>query len=251
MFISFTTIKTQLRRIICLFVTLMGFGHLSFSQYPDMGSWNIINVKYTLDDKWSLFGEAQVRSLKFYNFFHYHEYKGGITYKFHPNARLSLGAGKFDTYKEGGNFLLPKNNDEFRIWPQLVLHQNIWKFTIEQRLRSEFRFTSQGYRNRFRYRIGGSYPLGKVKNGYSPFQIGASNELFFTNKAPYFERNRLLFSLDYKTSKMLSFQMGYMHQFDYKINDETGRDFLLAGVFIELARNKKQNLKKDFEMKED
>ena len=77
MFISFTTMKTQLRRIICLLITLMGFGHVSFNQYPDLGSWNIINVKYTVNDKWSLFGEVQVRSLKFYNFFHYHEYKGG------------------------------------------------------------------------------------------------------------------------------------------------------------------------------
>jgi hypothetical protein len=193
----------------------------------------------------------QVRSLRFYNFFHYHEYKGGINYKFHPHAKLSLGAGKFDTYKEGGNFLLPKKNDEFRIWPQLVLNQNIWKFNVEQRLRAEFRFTSRGYRNRFRYRVGASYPFGKAKRGYSPFQIGASNELFFTDKAPYFERNRLLLSLDYKTSKILSFHLGYVHQFDYKINDETGRDFLLAGIFIELTGNKKQNSKTDFEMKED
>lgn len=251
MFISFTTMKTQLRRIICLLITLMGFGHVSFSQYPDLGSWNIINVKYTVNDKWSLFGEVQVRSLKFYNFFHYHEYKGGVNYRFHPNARISLSAGKFDTYKEGGNFILPKNNDEFRIWPQLVLNQKFWKFNLEQRLRSEFRFTRLGYRNRFRYRLGVSHPLGRTKNGYSPFQIGASNELFFTNKAPYFERNRLLLSLDYKTSKSLSFQIGYMHQFDYRINDETGRNFLLIGAFIELARNKKQGLKKDFEMKED
>jgi long-subunit fatty acid transport protein len=229
----------------------MLLSHISFSQYSGLGSWNIFNIKYTLDDKWSLFGEAQIRSLKFYNFFHYHEYKGGINYKFHPNARLSLGAGKFDTYKGGGNFRLPKNNDEFRIWPQLVLNQKLWKFAIEQRLRTEFRFTSQGYRNRFRYRVGVSHPLGRGKNGYSPFQIGASNELFFTDKAPYFERNRLLLTLDYKASKMLSFQAGYLHQFDYKINDESGRDFLLAGIFLELNRNKKQNLKKDFEMKED
>lgn len=251
MFNYFFAIKTQIPRIIHLLVTLLGFSQISCSQYTDLGSWNIINVKYTLDDKWSLFGEAQVRSLKFYSNFHYHEYKAGINYRFHPSARLSLGAGKFDTYKEGGNFILPKNNDEFRIWPQLVLNQKFWKFNVEQRIRSEFRFTSQGYRNRYRYRVGVSHPLSKLKNGYYPFQIGASNELFFTNKAPYFERNRLFFSLDYKTSKMLSFQAGYLHQFDYKINDETGRDFLLIGVFFELSRNKKQILKKDFEMKED
>ena len=31
-----------------------------------------------------------------------------------------------------------------------------------------------------------------------------------------------------------SIQIGYLHQFDYKINDETGIDFLQIGYFIEL-----------------
>jgi hypothetical protein len=30
--------------------------------------------------------------------------------------------------------------------------------------------------------------------------------------------------------------VGYLHQFDYKINDETGRDFLQVGYFIELFK---------------
>ena len=35
-------------------------------------------------------------------------------------------------------------------------------------------------------------------------------------------------------------QIGYLHQFDYKINDETGRDFFQIGYFTELFRNKFQ-----------
>lgn len=126
----------------------------TYAQNFDLGSWNILNLKYNVNDNWSVFGEAQLRSLKFYDNFHYYEYKGGVNYKVHKNATLSLGAGSYQTYKEGGNFVLPKNNDEFRVWPQIILFQSLGKLKIEQRYRAEFRFTSSGYRNRFRYRLG-------------------------------------------------------------------------------------------------
>ncbi|MBL7766043.1 MAG: DUF2490 domain-containing protein [Chitinophagaceae bacterium] len=194
-------------------------------------------MKYTLNEKWSAFGEAQIRSLKFYNHFHYYEYKGGVNYKLYKNVNVTLAAGSYQTYKEGGDFVLPKNNDEFRLWPQIVFFQSIGQLKIEQRYRAEFRFTSNGYRNRFRYRLGVSYPFGKERNEYKPFQLSASNELFFTDREPYFERNRLLFSFNYKPSKNTTLQIGYLHQFDYKINDETGRDFLVLGFYYELFRN--------------
>lgn len=208
------------------------------AQAFDLGSWNILNVKYNIDEKWSFFGEAQLRSLKFYSNFHYYEYKGGINFKVHKNVKLTLGAGSYQTYKEGGDFVLPKNNNEFRLWPQLILTQSIGILKIEQRYRAEFRFSSNGYRNRFRYRLGVSYPFGKERNEYKPFQISASNEIFFTDNEPYFERNRMLLAFNYKPSKSTTIQMGYLHQLDYKINDETGRDFLQLGYFIELYRKK-------------
>ena len=211
------------------------------AQTFDLGSWNILNVNYNLNEKLSFFGEGQLRSLKFYSNFHYYEYKGGINYKVHKNVKLTLGAGSYQTYKEGGDFVLPKNNDEFRIWPQIILSQSIGKLKIEQRYRSEFRFTSNGYRNRFRYRLGVSYPFGKERNEYKPFQVSVSNEIFFTDKEPYFERNRMLFAFNYKPSKATTIQVGYLHQFDYKINDETGRDFFQIGYFIELSRKTLQN----------
>jgi hypothetical protein len=211
------------------------------AQSFDLGSWNILNVKYNLNEHWSFFGEGQIRSLKFYSNFHYYEYKGGINYKIHENVNLTIGAGSYQTYKEGGDFVLPKNNDEFRLWPQIIFFQSIGKFKIEQRYRGELRFTSNGYRNRFRYRFGVSYPFGKVRNEYKPFLVSASNELFFTNKEPYFERNRMLLAFNFKPSKSATIQIGYLHQIDYQINDETGRDFFLIGFFIELFSKNSPN----------
>lgn len=205
-------------------------------QNLDLGSWNILNLKCNVNEQWSVFGEAQLRSLKFYDNFHYYEYKGGANFKAHKNITLTLGAGSYQTYKEGGDFVRPKNNDEFRIWPQVLLMQAIGKWKVEQRYRAEFRFTSNGHRYRFRYRLGLSYPFGQERNGYQPFQVSTGNELFFTNNEPYFERNRLFFAFNYKPSKTTMLQVGYLHQFDYKINDETGRDFLQVGCFWEILR---------------
>ena len=220
----------------------MFISNFCFSQDFDLGSWNIINAKYKINEKWSVFGEAQIRSLKFYKNFHYHEYKGGLSFKAHKKVTLTIGAGDYDTYKEGGNFLKPKNNDEFRLWPQISFMQPIGNFNIEHRYRAEFRFTSNGFRNRFRYRLGATYLFGKNKSGFKPYQITLSNEIFFTDKEPYFERNRALVSAGYRMTKQTTLQLGYLHQFDYKINDETGRDFLQIGFYIELANKiKKRN----------
>jgi len=122
------------------------------------------------------------------------------------------------------------------LWPQIILFQTVGQFKIEQRYRAEFRFTSNGYRNRFRYRMGVSYPFGRISNDYKPFQISISNELFFTENEPYFERNRLMLGFNYKPSKTSTIQIGYLHQFDYKINDETGRSFFVIGYYFELFR---------------
>jgi hypothetical protein len=211
------------------------------AQKDEIGSWNIINIHYNHTTKLSFFGEAQLRSLKFYNHFHYYEYKGGINYKLNNAMRLTLGIGSYQTYREGGNFVEPKNNDELRVWPQVTLVQSIGKFKIEQRYRAEMRWTSNGYRNRFRYRMGVSLPFGKDKGTYKPYQVSASNELFFTDNEPYFERNRFLLSFQYKPSPFTAIQVGYLSQLDYKINDETGRDFVVIGFYMDVFRSAANN----------
>lgn len=199
-----------------------------------VGSWNIINLKLELKNGFSLFGEGQLRSLKYYNDFHYHEFKGGLNFKAHKNLVVSMAVGKYDTYGEGGNFEIPKNNSEIRLWPQVVISQEINKLKIENRFRTEMRFASKGYRNRFRNRFGVVYPLFAKKK----VELGVFNELFFTNNEPYFERNRFSVNVSYKLNPSSTFMIGYLHQFDYKINDETGKDFIQIGYYHTILRKK-------------
>ena len=130
-----------MKRLISIgFILLLNLGVRA--QKIDLGSWNMLNIKFNLNPKISFFGETQLRSLKFYDNFHYYEVKGGVNYKLNSNLQLTLACESYQTYREGGNFVFPKNNDEFRIWPQLLLTQPIGAFKIEQRYRAELRFTS-------------------------------------------------------------------------------------------------------------
>ncbi len=229
-----------LKNSILLIIQFVLHNFASAQSNFELGSWNILNVKYTINPKWSFFIEGQIRSLRFYDHFHYHEIKGGINHQLTTDANFTLAAGNYQTYGEGGDFVKPRNNNEIRIWPQLTLYQKIHQLKVEQRYRSEFRFTNSGYRNRFRYRVSAKHAFGPKIKQTNLLQVGISNELFFTNREPYFERNRLHLFLDIKLNQSAQLQIGYLHQFDYKINDETGRDFLTIGYFYDIKKGKKQ-----------
>lgn len=221
----------MIKKIVLLLIIFPTFIQ---AQTKGMGSWNIFNVKYTVNKKWSLFSEAQLRSLGFYSNFHYHEIKGGANFALNENVLFTLAGGNYQTYSENGNFAFPKNNNEIRLWPQITLNQKIGQLKMEHRYRAELRFTSNGYRNRFRYRLGITFPLSFLDSTQSKLHLTCNNELFFTDNEPYFERNRSFVGIQYKASKKTTLQIGYIHQFDYKINDETGLDFLVLGYYLSL-----------------
>jgi len=213
---------------------------LSNNAPAQLGSWSIVNVKSNLDNRWSLFAEAQIRSLRFYNHFHYYEYKAGASYNINKYFSLLGGFGWYDTYAEGGNFKEPMVNDEFRTWLQVSMKQNLDRIKFEHRYRAEQRWTINGFRNRFRYRLQSVVPLNNKKLEKGTAYAIAWNEIFFTNNAPYFERNRFLVGCGYELTDNLAIQTGFLKQFDYKLNDETGRNFFQFALLYELSLVKKK-----------
>jgi hypothetical protein len=164
-----------MRFLFLIFCPLIYLNKYATAQQSSLGSWNIFNIKQNINQKSSLFFEAQLRSLLFYDHFHYHEFKVGYQYQWFPNFRIGIGGGKYDTYREGGDFKRPMNSSEIRIWPQFIFIDEVGKIMVEQRYRVEARFLESGYRNRFRYRLGVLFALTNNKK----LQYTASNELFF------------------------------------------------------------------------
>lgn len=225
---------------IFLFLVALLPGYLAIAQNEDLkgdfGTFNVLNLRYKHTDHWSVSGEAQLRSLKFYDDFHYYEIKGIVMYHINQQFEIGGGGGKYKTYSSGGNFEEPVKSDEWRTWQQLNMKLNYRRLKIEHRYRIEQRFTTKGYRNRFRYRLGFTAPLNKPRMEKGTLYLNQSNEVFFTNKAPYFERLRVFIGAGFVFSNVFTLQMGYLHQFDYQLVDETGRDMLQVVLQFDLDR---------------
>src|SRR5687768_7150664 len=72
---------------------LLLISQIAFSQKSDFGSWNVINTKLSLSERWGVFNELQLRSQSFYSNHFYYEVKGGVSYAVNKNFTFLLGTG--------------------------------------------------------------------------------------------------------------------------------------------------------------
>lgn len=206
-----------------------------FSQVKaQTGTWQTLNLRMKLTDQWSVFVESQLRSLALWDRFHYTEFKGGANWNPAKDLNFAVGTGRFTTYSGVSDFSTPLSQDEIRVWQQMSLRNRWADVGIDHRYRVEQRFTTRGYRNRFRYRLALNKVLMKGETGKTQLQLTGWSELFLTNEAPYFERVRWYGGVEYHFTNSFATQIGYTHQFDYRINDETGRGFINLTLLFEL-----------------
>lgn len=174
----------------------------------DLGNWNVTNVNIKVNENWNVFAEAQLRSLSLYNNYLYYEFKGGLTHKINSNFSVTTGIGSYNTFSEGGNFQEPIQNKEIRSWAQINMKNPLEFISFEHRYRAEQRFTSNGYRNRFRYRLSATIPLNNKKIVPKTVYALIWNEIFFTDKEPFLERNLLFIGGCYEISRNIALQLG-------------------------------------------
>ncbi len=200
------------------FITGMCLSVSAFAQTKGLGTWNVLSGKYIFNEKWSVFAEAQVRSQQTAYDFSYYEYKGGVAYNFPKNFSVLLGMGHYRTFQPVGNFNGPVVGNEFRIWQQFGLINNIDKLKLEHRYRIEQRFTIDGFHSRFRYRLNALLPLNGRTITAKTWYANAAVEVFILDKAPHFEQNRLFAGFGYQFNDKVTLQSGLMHRFDQTSN---------------------------------
>lgn len=190
------------------------------AQTDGIGTWNVVSAKMTFNKQWSAFGEVQARSQQIIHDFNYYEYKAGVGYNFPKTASVLFAMGHYATFQPDGDFKKPFVNDEFRIWEQFVLTNNIGRVKIEHRYRIEQRFTSNaGYRNRFRYRLNVIVPLNNKEIKDKTWYTSIFNEVFVTNERPYFEQNRIFLGAGYQFNKRFTVLAGVLNRFDQSITN--------------------------------
>ena len=200
---------------VALFLSLT-----SFAQTSGLGTWNVVSTKFTFNKQWSALAEAQVRSQQAIYNFNYYEYKAGIGYHFPKTVAVLFAMGHYGTFQPDGDFKKPYVNDEFRMWEQFVLTNNIGRVKLEHRYRIEQRFTSNaGYRNRFRYRINAIIPLNNKEIKDKTWYTSVFNEIFVTNEAPYYEQNRVFIGGGYQFNNHFTILAGWINRFDQSIGN--------------------------------
>lgn len=211
------------------------------AQSDDLGGWYYVNLNYHFQKKMFLFGEVQTRSQQVLNDFFYRELKGGVGYAIKPGFTAVLGGGNYKTYTYPGNYGKPLRINENRIWEQFVATHKINRVNFEHRVRIEQRWQNGDFANRFRYRMALTVPLNHRKMEDKTIYPWVFNEVFFTNKDPYFIRNRFLVGAGYRFSKVFTLQAGFITQTDYKPEGiKETKNFLLTAIQFNV-RNKTHN----------
>jgi hypothetical protein len=215
------------------------YSTILFTQTPGLGTWNVLTGRFNYNSKWHGFVELQLRSQQTYDHFNYHEVKGGIGYMITPSLSALVGKGRYVTYQVNDNFKSPFLVSENRIWQQLIYNQNFSGFRIEHRLRAEQRYTSSGYRNRFRYRLSAVIPLNKKTITNKTIFLNTSNEFHFNNENVFYEQNRFYLGGGYNFSNKLSLQMGWIYRSDFfSQNRAQYKNFLQTSLQFTFSKSK-------------
>lgn len=198
----------------------------------NIGSWSVLDVKKNGSKGTSYQLEGQVRSLKFYDNFHYNELNFTANFKYNDNLTMSVLLGKHNTYSEGGSFKSPVVTDEYRLTLQAATTQKFGRFFLDNRYRIEQRYfvNNSSINYRMRYRFGLKSKISKIN--YLQF----SNEFFLAigNKNSTFEKNRFLFGITNELSKKYEIQFNFLNQIDNRLNDESGNNFFQIVNIIKL-----------------
>jgi len=209
----------------------------SFAQYDGVGGWNVVTVNLpgSMDHRWGGYMEAQNRNYGIANRFYYYEVKGGASYAVDKNNTALLGIGRYVTY----NF--EDINDgpqlqEFRLWEQFVSNQTLGRIRFEHRYRIEQRWFNTGYRNRFRYRLSANIPITKPKIEPGVLYSVVYDELFFNNKAPNFERNRVAALMGFQFTKSFGVQTGVLNQFNNTATSTNRKYYFLVNAIYNIVR---------------
>jgi hypothetical protein len=173
----------------------------------------------------------------------------GINYDFNANVQASGGYGFINSHPYG-DFPARAVIPEHRIWQQLLLRQGVGKANLAHRFRLEQRFigvkdlslpegdrlTGYSHRNRFRYFVKGTVPVGSGGPD-SKYFLAAYNEVMFNfgkNTANnVFDQNRAYIALGRKLRGIGAIEIGYLQQ---TVQQGNGRVFefnhtLQVGLF--------------------
>ncbi len=183
----------------------------SFAQKSSFGNWLTYFGTGKINEKWSVWTEAQYRS---YNFISDREQLllrvAGI-YNLNPNVSVAQGYGFISgrNYNAAGTVT---NTTEHRLYQQLILKQQFGRLNLLHRYRIEERFLKNNFRVRFRYFLTANVALNKPTMQSGAVYFSAYNEIFIHADRPLFDRDRLYGGAGYVFSNKFRAEAGVITQ---------------------------------------
>lgn len=227
-----------------LIIVLIAIGGSCFAQSNKTGTWGLATLVLpgSTEHRWGGYAELQGRTDEtlFRNFFYY-EVKGGVSYNFDNNSYALIGTGHYTTYDylDLDKGPLVKEN---RLWEQFTSVEFVGRVKLEHRYRVEQRWLNSDagntYRNRFRYRLNALVPINHAKFVPNTVFLSVFDEVFFNNKTPNFERNRICALLGYQFTKALNLQAGWINQFNNLPASSNDKNNMMVMVMYNIQRKK-------------
>ncbi len=208
-----------------IFLLLLPFP-LFAQEQGDWGSWVMYFGLNRISPKFSIHTEIQYRN---------HSVppgdieqlllRTGVNYHLNQQVMISTGYAYIASHDYDTDQNAPEN-EEHRIWQQLITTQLVGRVKFEHRYRIEQRWVNRDFKNRLRYRLMLTVPLNKPKIETGTWFLGWYDEIFVNTEDTFFDRNRFYGALGYQVSSATNLQFGVMNQ---RVTD-FGKWYLQAAV---------------------
>jgi hypothetical protein len=224
---------------------LLGYYSVSAQYDNSLGTWDIFLLKGNFSKKISFTGEFNIRANDFHSTYNYCEYKLSAGYSLKHNLIVGAGAGGYNSSLTGSFLTTQPSQKEFRVWFEMMFKHSYGRLYFDHRARIERRFTYSGNSSRFRYRLAINVPVTKPRLSDNTIFFATSNELFFGQGHPTYEKNRFFIGAGYKLNDNFTFQLGNMNQNDYKGSYIQCKNYLYLTIICNLPNKFKQDKKVD------
>jgi len=222
------SLRTSFLAATSLAVSLWGMTAVSVlagDPENDLGSWVGANSTVRFSERWSFFGQAEVRHWKFASDLNEILVRGAGHYDFSPRVMGGLGYVRVDfrPFDDANN----ENPEiiEHRLYQQFAIKQTWESVAFEHRFRFEQRWFNKigvsdyqpgenTYSNRVRYRLQVIVPLNHESVQPGTYFVNVNNETFlnFGDDDKVFDQNRLGFAGGHQFTPSANFQLGLLWQ---------------------------------------
>jgi len=182
--------------------------------FDQTNTWFFLLNKVKITNKLSLENELHERTGAFLSQQGTFLWRPSLGYHFHSKSSLSVGYSLLINEPNDPNPKPLFHTIENNVWEQF---QRLGKWNLSHRLRQEHRW-SNGFNNRFRYRITWTHSIGA-----GPIFINLFNEFWINQKVilipEKWSRNWTYLGLGYQLFGSSNLQLGYMNQLDFISED--------------------------------